>query len=95
MFYERRIGSLAAVVKEAKTMDADAGIRLSGKYQGRICYAFLSRFGPKYTVMVYERKPGREGGVGKRLASLELDSLEELKDFLRRIASGSVEAFAY
>ena len=94
MFYERRMGSLAAVAEEAATMDADAGIRMVGKYGGRTCYAFVSRFGSRYTVMVYERK-GRRGGVGKRIASEELGSLEELKSFLRKVASRKVEAFAY
>lgn len=94
MFYERRMGSLAAVAREAESMDADAGIRVSGRYAGRRCYAFVSRFGPRYTVMLYERGgSGKE--LGKRLASEELESPEALKAFLRKIVSGKVEAFAY
>ena len=95
MLYERRIGSLAGVVKEAETMDADAGIRMSGVYAGLRCYAFVSRFGPRYTVMVYEKKSGHQGGLGKMLASQELDGPEALKTFLRNVVSGKVEAFAY
>jgi hypothetical protein len=95
MFYERRIGSLAAVVKEAETMDADAGIRMPGVYAGRRCYAFVSRFGSRYTVMVYEKKGGRKDGLGRRLASQELDGPEALRTFLRNVVSGKVEAFAY
>ena len=95
MFYERRIGSLAAVIKEAKTMDADAGIRMSGKYAGRRCYAFVSRFGPRYTVMVYEKQRGRRSGLGRRLASEEVEGTAGLKAALRKVASGKVEAFAY
>jgi hypothetical protein len=95
LLYERRIGSLAAVVKEAETMDADAGIRMSGLYAGRRCYAFVSRFGPRYTVMVYEKRGGRRDGLGKRLESQELDGPEALMAFLRKIISGKVEAFAY
>lgn len=94
MFYERRIGSLAAVVKEAETMDADAGIRMSGRYAGRRCYAFVSRFGDRFMVMVYERRDGRRGVLGRRLASEDVES-EGLKVLLGKIASGKVEAFAY
>jgi hypothetical protein len=93
LLYERRLGSLAAVVKEAQTMDADAGIRISGRYRGVRCYAFVSRFGQRYTVMVYEK--GATGGVGKRLASEELEGLEGLRAFLGKIVSSKLEAFAY
>jgi hypothetical protein len=95
LFYERRIGSLAAVVKEAETMDADAGIRMSGRYAGRRCYAFVSKFGPRYTVMVYAKKGGSKDGLGRMLASEELEGTEGLKAFLRKIVSRKVEAFAY
>ena len=95
MFFERRIGSLTAVAKEARTMDADAGIRISVVYEGRRCYAFLTRFGPRYTVMVYEKKAGRNGGLGKRLVSQELGRPEELVKFLRKVVPAKVEAFAY
>jgi hypothetical protein len=95
LFYERRIGSLAAVVKEAETMDADAGIRMSGRFAGRRCYVFVSKMGPRYTVMVYERKSGRRGGLGKRLASEEVESTERLRVFLRNIISRKVEAFVF
>jgi hypothetical protein len=95
LFYERRIGSLAAVAREAETMDADAGIRIAGRFAGRGCYAFVSRFGQRYTVMVYEKKAGSGHRLGRRLASEELESVEALKVFLRRITSGRFEAFAY
>jgi len=93
LFYERRMRSLAAVMKEADTMDADAGIRMSGRYAGRRCYAFVTRFGKRYTMMVYEK--GKGGAVGKRLASEEVGDLAGLKALLARIADGRVEAFAY
>jgi len=95
LFYERRIGGLAALVREAETMDSDAGIRVAGRFAGRRCYAFVTRFGSRYTVMVYERKAGSEGGLGRRLASEELESVEGLKVLFRKIAPGRIEAFAY
>ena len=95
MFYERRIGSLAALVREAETMDADAGIRMAGRLAGRRCYAFVSRFGHRYTVMVYEKKARDGHGLGRRLASEELEGITGLEAFLRKIVSGKLEAFAY
>jgi len=95
LFYERRLGSLAAVLKEAETMDADAGIRIAGRFAGCSCYAFVTRFGSRYTVMVYERRPGRGGRLGRRLASEELEGAGGLKALLHEIASGRLEAFAY
>ena len=95
LFYERRIGSLSAVMKEAETMDADAGIRVVGRFGGRRCYAFVSRFGPRYTVMVYERRSGRKDGLGKRLATEEVAGTDQLKGFLKGIVTGKVEAYAY
>lgn len=95
MFYERRIESLSGIIKEARTMDADAGIRISGRYGGRRCYAFVTRFGRRYTVMVYARKAGAKDGVGPRLDSEEMEGPEKLRPFLKRIVSDRVEAFAY
>jgi hypothetical protein len=95
LFYERRLGSLAAVAREAKTMDEDAGISIPGRYEGMRCYAFVTRFGALYTVMVYERKGARGERVGKRLAWEEVDSVEDLRAFLRKVAPNTVRAFAY
>lgn len=95
LFYERRLGSLAAVVSEAETMDADAGIRVSGKYAGRNCYVFVTRFGGRYTVMVYERRVGRRKGLSTMMASVDLEGTRQLKSFLGKVVYGKVEAFAY
>ncbi len=95
MFYERRIGSLGALTKEAALMDADSGIRLVGKYAGRKCYAFVSRSGPRYAVMIYEIKAGKGRDPGKRLAFEEVEGVEGLRRVLHEVSSGPVEAYAY
>ena len=95
MFYERRLRSLAAIVSEASSMDADAGIRVSGSYGGRKCYAFVTRFGPRYTLMIYERKSGKLEGLGRNLASEDIEGLPGLRAWLKKVATGRFEAFAY
>ena len=94
MFYERRIGSIGSILEEAKTMDADAGIRILGKYRGRSCYAFVTRFGPRYTMVVYERI-GRRGRMGRRIAAEEAEGIEALRPLLKGVAGARVVAFAY
>ena len=95
MFYERRIGSFEGVIGEAATMDADGGIRLSGKYEGESCYAFVTRFGSRFTVMIYEKKRGKLGRPGRRLMSEEVGGVDELKAILRKVAPRKVLAYAY
>ncbi|MDV3292992.1 MAG: hypothetical protein LYZ70_01835 [Nitrososphaerales archaeon] len=95
MFYERRIGSLGALTKEATVMDADSGIRVVGKYAGRKCYAFVSRSGSRYAVMIYEIKAGKGRLPGKRLVSDEVEGVESLRRLLKKVIGGRVEAYAY
>ncbi len=76
-------------------MDADAGLRIIGRYQGRNCYVFVTRFGATYTAMVYERLSGKSKFVGKRLAVEELSGIEGLKTLLGMLVQGRVTAFAY
>ena len=95
MFYERRIDSLEALIKEAASMDADAGLRILGRYNGRNCYAFVTRFGTRYTIMVYGRMP--DGGVlpGAKLAVVEVDGIRGLKSVLGKVVGHTVKAYAY
>lgn len=76
-------------------MDADAGIRVSGSYEGRRCYAFVTRFGSLYTLMVYEQRAGKRGGLGRRLVSEDIKGVEGLRTLLRKVVTGRFQAFAY
>ncbi len=76
-------------------MDADAGLRILGTHEGRPCYAFVTRFGRTYTLMIYERHPSRGKAVGRRLVVREQLEIKELKALLRKIAPGRVVAFSY
>jgi hypothetical protein len=93
--YELRLESLSAVVQEAASMDADAGIRIEGKLEGRRCFAFVTRFGRRYTVIIFERKKGRGDGPGKRILAQELGGAEELRSLLKKLLSGRVLAYSY
>jgi hypothetical protein len=95
LFYERRIDSFEALVKEAASMDADAGLRVLCRHNGQNCYAFVTRFGSRYTVMVYERKAGKREVLGRRLAVEDLEGIKELEHRLREFLPGRVRAFAY
>jgi hypothetical protein len=95
LVYERRIDSFKGLVDEAATMDADAGLRILATVDRRPSYIFVTRFGKRYTIMVYERKAGKAGGVGRRLAAEELPDIRQLKFRLSTLIPGRVSAFAY
>jgi hypothetical protein len=95
LLYERRIDTFEALILEAASMDADAGLRIVGKYNGLNCYAFVTRFGDRYTVMIYRRNSGRSGGVGAKLDAKELEGIDKLKPVLKKVVTGRVRAFAY
>jgi len=95
MFYEKRVRSLAGLKKEVRTLDADAGVRIVGSYLKSPCFAFVTRFAGRYTVMVYERRGGRYPAVGENLISREFESLGELYGFLSEITTTKVDAYVY
>ena len=76
-------------------MDSDAGIRVVGSYLKRRCFAFVTRFVGRYTVMIYERTGRKSPAVGKRVFSREFESAEELEEFLQGITQRGVDAYVY
>ena len=95
MFYEKRVTSFRALMKEVRVMDSDAGIRLVGEYGGHACYCFVTRFGELFTAMIYTRPGGKKGAPGRMLASVELKSVEQLRKLLREISGSGVNAYVY
>ncbi|GEM_PF-440674 len=95
LFYEKRVRSFAGLMREARRLDSDAGIRVVGSYLGRRCFAFVTRFVGRYTVMVYERTGRKAPAVGKRVLSREFESPEELEGFLQRVTERGVDAYVY
>ena len=94
MFYEKRVKSLRGLMREISAMDADAGIRVVGRYGGHNCYCFLTRFGDVYTALIYSRS-ARRRAPGRLLSSLELKSPQKLRELLLDITGRRVIAFAY
>lgn len=95
MFYEKSLTSFSALVREARIMDSDAGIRVVGRYGKERCYCFVTRFGETYTVMIHRRPAGRRGAPGRLIASMEMSRAADLLELLREITRGGVEAYAY
>jgi hypothetical protein len=95
LFYEKRVRSFAGLKREVRRLDSDAGIRVVGSYLKRNCFAFVTRFVGRYTVMVYERTGRKAPAVGKRVLSREFESPEELEEFLQRIMKNGVDAYVY
>jgi hypothetical protein len=61
----------------------------------RPCFAFVTRFIGRYTVMIHERTGSRAPAAGKRVLSREFESPEELEEFLRGIAQKRIDAYVY
>lgn len=94
MLYERPLTSFSELARRLKSLDQDAGIRVVGSRGGRKVFVFVTRFGPKYTVMTYSVNTGT-GGPGRRLNTSEFDSSEEAAAALRSLVPGSLHAWLY
>jgi len=94
MFYEKRVKSLGGLMREISVMDADAGIRVVGRYGGHNCYCFLTRFGGVYTALIYSRSARRKA-PGRLLSSIELKSPQQIRQLLLDVTGKKVIAFAY
>jgi hypothetical protein len=95
LFYEKRIQSFDAVMEEVRRLDSDSGVRVVGTYRKRPSFAFLTRSGRTYTLMVYERKGLEEPAPGARILSKEFESLDDLGIFLREFSAKGVDAYVY
>lgn len=95
LIYEKRVSTLAGLRKELRTLDGDAGIRISGAYGGRSCLAFVTRFGRTYTVIVYAVKGATGRASAEMLASKEFIEVDGAVAFLTQMATPKVEAYVY
>ena len=96
MSHERHVRSLPALEKELKLLDGDAGVRLEGRYRGRKCFAFVTRFGKTYSAMVCSSvRRGNSKVPGRRLAWVEFASVPDVMTFLATLATPSVSAYVY
>ncbi len=95
LFYEKRIRSFNNLMSELRRLDSDSGVRIIGSYHERKCFAFVTRSGGVYTVMIYERKGRKAPALGARILSKESKSLDDLREFLGQIGQREMDAYVY
>jgi len=95
MIYEREVNSLGSLMKEIVRLDSDAGIRLTGTYNGSKCLVFISRSAVGYAAIVCSLRKGSGVAPGRRVHAADFLSARELQRFLKKVAGGRVAAFVY
>jgi len=95
LIYEKHLRSASALEEELERLDGDAGVRVFGTYRRVKCFAFATRFGPTYTVLVYSAGGAGNRTPGKRLTSKEFSYAGDAASFLVGIAGPRLSAFAY
>ena len=94
-FYEKRIRSFNKLMSELRRLDSDSGVRIIGSYQKRKCFAFVTRSGGVYSVMIYERKERKAPALGARILSREIKSVDDLREFLGQVGQREMDAYVY
>ena len=94
MFYEKEVTSFDDLMKAAKVLDEDSGIRLVGERNGKKCLVFITRFGGSFAMMTYSMVR-KTGAPGRRLEAVEFDGVDEFADALRRVAPSRIRAYVY
>jgi hypothetical protein len=92
MFYERKVTSFPELVKGLRALDQDAGVRVAGVLRDKKVLVFVTRFGPKYTLMAYAV---RKGTPGERVQTLEFEDFGGLEQALRGFVHGRLHAWIY
>jgi len=95
MLYERQVDSFSRLMREARRLDSDAGIRLVGSYRGKRCMVFVSRSGVGYAAIVCSLKRGTDPTPGRRILAVEFKRATELGKFLKGVAGKRVRAIVY
>jgi len=95
LFYEKRVRSFNNLMSELRRLDSDSGVRIIGSYHERKCFAFVTRSGGVYTVMIYERKGRKTPALGARIFSREVKSEDDLREFLGQIGQKEMDAYVY
>jgi hypothetical protein len=93
LFYEDKVTSLPDLARRLRTLDQDAGVRVIGGSGKQRTLLFVTRFGPKYTMMKYT--VGRGGMPGRRLQTLEIGSPEGVEEEVRKEVKGRLQAWVY
>ena len=95
LFYEKRVRSFNNLMSELRRLDSDSGVRIIGSYHKRKCFAFVTRSGGVYTVMIYERKGRKTPALGARILSREVKSVDHLREVVGQIGQEEMDAYVY
>jgi hypothetical protein len=95
LFYEKQVGSFSRLMREIRQLDSDAGIRLSGTFNGRTCLVFLTRSVGGFAVIVCAASKNAHPVPGRKLLAKQFARTGELKAFLTNVTKGQVQAFVY
>jgi hypothetical protein len=93
LFYEERVTSFPDLERKLRTLDQDAGVRLLGGTGRGRTLAFVTRFGPTYTMMTYSVVRG--GLPGRRLQAVEFQDPADVERALRKLVKGKLHAWVY
>ena len=96
MIYEKKLSSFSELSRELSILDLDAGIRTTGKYNGKKCYLFVTRSANGFTSLLYSMKLlKKESLPDKRLLAREFEDQGSLETFLAQIVNKPVKAVSY
>jgi hypothetical protein len=93
LFYEEKVSSFPDLSRRLRSLDQDAGVRVIGWSGKERILLFVTRFGPKYTMMTYTWRRG--GTPGRRLQTLELEGFEMVEEEVRKLVKGRLQAWVY
>jgi hypothetical protein len=97
LVYEKRLSSVGELNREIRSLELDGGIRIIGKYNGKVVLIFVTKPARAYSVAIYEDKPDRSAGhvPGDRLLIREFDRSAPVERFLIMLVKRPFEAYVY
>ncbi len=93
LFYEDKVTSFRDLAKRLRSLDQDAGVRLTGGSGKDRFFVFVTRFGRKYTMMTYAMGTG--GAPQERLRTFEFGSPGAVEEALKKLVRGRLQAWVY
>jgi hypothetical protein len=91
LVYEERLRSMRTLLDELEGLEADAGIRVAGRFRGRERLMFVNRHSGKYVVWITPKGGPRKSGGAFRT----FNEASRVRRFLRETVSEPIEAYLY
>ncbi|PSN84141.1 hypothetical protein B9Q01_02080 [Candidatus Marsarchaeota G1 archaeon OSP_D] len=93
MYKEKLIKSIHELFSALKSLEVDEGIRVHCRYDGKECYAFITKPCEKFTVVVHTKK--EDGAPGDRVFFSEKLDYDEIKTLLKSWTKEGFKAYRY